>query len=272
MIYPSNKMDEYIEQILAEMSDSALRDVVRNILDEPIPEAVKRRLLRPLQPRKYRPIPLPRRAKERKRKAIQEEFDPIPRQKVYRSVGDFQKELQGLFEEPEEHCLYRRPTNFTTPGSRTSTVSSTTRTKTGGRSTSASVASMGTHVRICWKPTGRSARESGRRLCGWRCPKRARTSSPSRTTTSSCPRLTLSTPTSKPSPRKSKGRSSTRQKATPRGHNTTRHAVTATWWYGATGRQRRPSNTGGATRQNTSSELSKRKSVGSRKCWRTRKT
>ncbi|KAK3772394.1 hypothetical protein RRG08_031418 [Elysia crispata] len=100
-------MDEYIEQILAEMPDSALRDVVRNILDEPIPEAVKRRLLRPLQPRKNRPIPLPRRAKERKRKAIQEEFDPIPRQKVYRSVGDFQKELQSLFEEPEELAFRR---------------------------------------------------------------------------------------------------------------------------------------------------------------------
>ena len=79
-------MDKYIEQILAEMPDSALHDVVRNILDEPIPEVVKRRLLRPLKPRKYRPIPPPRRAKERKRKAIEEEFDPIPRHKVLRSI------------------------------------------------------------------------------------------------------------------------------------------------------------------------------------------
>ena len=101
-------MDEYIEQILAEMPDSALRDVIQNILDEPIPEAVKRRLLRPLHPRKYRPIPLPRRAKERKRKAIQEEFDPIPRQKVYRSVKDYQDELQGLFE-PEELTFRQTP-------------------------------------------------------------------------------------------------------------------------------------------------------------------
>ena len=100
-------MDEYLEQILAEMPDSALQDVVRNILDEPIPEAVKRRLLRPLQPRKYRPVPLPRKAKERKRKAIQEEFDPIPLQKVYRSVGDYQEELRGLFEEPEELAFRR---------------------------------------------------------------------------------------------------------------------------------------------------------------------
>ena len=103
-------MDKYIEQILAEMPDSTLHDVVKNILDEPIPEAVKRRLLRPLQPRKYRPIPPPRRAKERKRKAIEEEFDPIPRHKVLRSVKDYQDELLGLFEENEPEELTFRQT------------------------------------------------------------------------------------------------------------------------------------------------------------------
>ncbi|KAK3800219.1 hypothetical protein RRG08_007560, partial [Elysia crispata] len=100
-------MDEYIEQILAEIPDSTLHDVVKNILDEPIPEAVKRRLLKPLQPRKYRPIPPPRRAKERKRKSIQEEFDPTPSHKVLRSVKDYQDELQGLFEEPKELAFRR---------------------------------------------------------------------------------------------------------------------------------------------------------------------
>ena len=103
-------MDEYIEQLLAEMPDSALHDVVQNILDEPIPEAVKRRLLKPLQPRKYRPIPPPRRAKERKRKAIEKEFDPIPRHKVLRSVKDYQNELLGLFEENEPEELTFRQT------------------------------------------------------------------------------------------------------------------------------------------------------------------
>ena len=103
-------MDKYIEQILAEMPDSTLHDVVKNILDEPIPEPVKRRLLRPLQPRKYRPIPPPRRAKERKRKAIEEEFDPIHRHKVLRSVKDYQDELLGLFEENEPEELTFRQT------------------------------------------------------------------------------------------------------------------------------------------------------------------
>ncbi|KAK3757134.1 hypothetical protein RRG08_049801 [Elysia crispata] len=104
-------MDAYIEQLLAEMPDSALRNGVLNILDEPIPVAVKRRLLRPLQPREFRPIPPPRRAKERKRKTIEKEFDPIPRQKVLRSVEDYQNELLGLFEEnkPEELTFRQTP-------------------------------------------------------------------------------------------------------------------------------------------------------------------
>ena len=63
-------IDEYIEQLLAKTSDMTLHDVVKNILDEPIPEAVKERLLKPLKPGKYRPFPRPRKLKERKRKAI----------------------------------------------------------------------------------------------------------------------------------------------------------------------------------------------------------
>ena len=100
-------MDEYIEQLLAEMPDSAFHDVVKNILDEPIPEAVKSRLLRPLQPREYRPIPPPRKAKARKKKVIQEEFDPIPSQKLLSSAKDYQDELRGLFEEPKELAFRR---------------------------------------------------------------------------------------------------------------------------------------------------------------------
>ena len=46
-------MDEYIDQLLAEMQmPEPAQKVVRNILDEPIPETVKRRLLKPLFPRK----------------------------------------------------------------------------------------------------------------------------------------------------------------------------------------------------------------------------
>jgi len=48
--------------------------VVQNILDEPIPEAVKKRLLKPLLPR---PIPPPRKRKVKKQKALLQEFDPL---------------------------------------------------------------------------------------------------------------------------------------------------------------------------------------------------
>ena len=101
-------MDEYIEQILAEMPDPTLHDVVRNILDEPIPAAVKRRLLKPLQPRKYRPSPPPRGKKAAKRKAIEAEFDPIQRRKVPRSVKEYQDELLGLFAEEAGGLAFRK--------------------------------------------------------------------------------------------------------------------------------------------------------------------
>ena len=45
-------LDEYPDQLLEEIPDenSALHHVVQNILDEPIPDFVKKRLLKPLQP------------------------------------------------------------------------------------------------------------------------------------------------------------------------------------------------------------------------------
>ena len=93
-------MDEYIEQLLAEMPDnqSTLHDVVKNILDEPISDSVKARLLKPLQPGKYRPSPPPRKAKERKRKALEEEFDPIPRHKSLRSAVPKEQYLDDILD------------------------------------------------------------------------------------------------------------------------------------------------------------------------------
>src|ERR1043165_2171834 len=69
------KMDEYIDQLLAEFTGPpALRKIIQNILDEPIPEATKRRLLKPLLPK---PIPPVRKRKGVKRKALLAEFDPL---------------------------------------------------------------------------------------------------------------------------------------------------------------------------------------------------
>ena len=88
-------MDEYIEPVLAEMQiQEPPQGAIKRILDEPIPEAVKKHLLNPLLSKKYRPSAPPQKRKERKRKAILE-IDPNP-QKI-RSVRKYQKELLGLF-------------------------------------------------------------------------------------------------------------------------------------------------------------------------------
>ena len=70
-------------------------------MDEPIPEEVKRRLLKPLLPRKLRPSPAPRpsiKASERKRKAIVREFDPNFPFKALRTTADYQPDILNLFD------------------------------------------------------------------------------------------------------------------------------------------------------------------------------
>ena len=71
--------------------------VARNIMNEPIPRAIKRRLLKLLLPGKPRSSRPPRTHKERKRKVILEEFDPVP--PSLRTVQDYHKEILSLFAE-----------------------------------------------------------------------------------------------------------------------------------------------------------------------------
>ena len=108
-------MDEYIDQLLAEMQmPEPAQKVVRNILDEPIPETVKRRLLKPLFPKIYRPPRPPPTWKDRESKVILEQFDPLPPQKGIRTVQDYQLEILEVFEEEQRHELvfYRTPWVF----------------------------------------------------------------------------------------------------------------------------------------------------------------
>ena len=112
MIQSMADMDEYIDQLLAEMQmPEPAQKVVRNILDEMIPETVKRRLLKPLFPKKYRPLRPPSTWKDRESKAIMEQFDPLPPQKVVRTIQDYQREILEVFEEEKRHgqVLYRTP-------------------------------------------------------------------------------------------------------------------------------------------------------------------
>ena len=89
--------EQYIMQLLAENVPAAgpLREVVQNILDEPVPQRVKERLSKPLLPGKNKPITPPRKEKEIKRRAILKEFDPVQpiknREKSYKDL------LENLF-------------------------------------------------------------------------------------------------------------------------------------------------------------------------------
>ena len=110
MIQSMADMDEYIDQLLAEMQmPEPAQEVVRNILDEHILETVKRRSLKPLFPTQYRPLRPPPTWKDRESKAILEQFDPLPLQKIVRTIQDYQREI--LEEEQKRHgqVIYRTP-------------------------------------------------------------------------------------------------------------------------------------------------------------------
>ena len=95
--------EQYIMQLLAENAPEAgpLREVVQNILDEPIPQRVKEQLSKPLLPEKNKPITPPRKKKEIKRRAILKEFDPIQPAKK-REEKTYEVILSNLFKRGEE--------------------------------------------------------------------------------------------------------------------------------------------------------------------------
>jgi len=82
--------DEYIDWLLSSNQDPILQRVARNILDEPIPEATKKRLLKPLLPQ---PIPPLRMRKLEKQKAVLQQFDPLHASTKHRSGVKNRREL-----------------------------------------------------------------------------------------------------------------------------------------------------------------------------------
>ncbi|KAL9952822.1 hypothetical protein ACROYT_G040133 [Oculina patagonica] len=102
----ARQFDEFVEQQIERMPQMSgpLREVVRNILDEPIPLEVQKRLLKPLLAQEYHPKP-PKRLrreekKEQQRKIIQNEFDPfVPH--ANRVVTNYQNEILNLFDVAE---------------------------------------------------------------------------------------------------------------------------------------------------------------------------
>ena len=67
-VFEGIDVDEFLKKLLEERSSkTSLHDVVQNILDEPIPREVKKRLLKPLIPKTYPPAAPLRKKNERKK-------------------------------------------------------------------------------------------------------------------------------------------------------------------------------------------------------------
>ncbi|KAL9960025.1 hypothetical protein ACROYT_G033415 [Oculina patagonica] len=102
----ARQFDEFVEQQIERMPQMTdpLREVVRNILDEPISLEVQKRLLKPMLSQEYHPKP-PKRLrreekKKQKRKNIQNEFDPfLPHEN--RVVTNYQNEILNLLDTAE---------------------------------------------------------------------------------------------------------------------------------------------------------------------------
>ena len=85
----------YLSQLLSE-NVPAVKKIIRNVLEEPIPETTKKRLRSPLQPKPYQPIAPPR--KRNRRQQLLRQFDPIQPNNI-RNVTDYQNEILDLYED-----------------------------------------------------------------------------------------------------------------------------------------------------------------------------
>ena len=91
----------YLSQLLSE-NVPAVKKIIRNVLEEPIPETVQKRLKPPLHPKPYQPIAPPRK-RNRRQKIIRQfqllrQFDPIHPQNI-RNVADYQNEVVDKYKD-----------------------------------------------------------------------------------------------------------------------------------------------------------------------------
>ena len=89
----------YLSKLIAEDTPTIQR-VINTLLDEPIPEAAKKKLKAPLKPLKPIPKPPPRNRKRNRKETILKIFDPIPPNKV-KTVTDYQNEVLDLYHDTE---------------------------------------------------------------------------------------------------------------------------------------------------------------------------
>ena len=84
----------YLSQLISENAP-AVKKIIKNVLEEPIPEEAQKRLKPPLQPKPYQPIPPPR--KRNRRQQLLRQYDPFPPHNV-RNVTDYQNEILNLYD------------------------------------------------------------------------------------------------------------------------------------------------------------------------------
>ena len=85
----------YLSQLLAE-DPPAVQRIIKNVLEEPIPETTKKKLKAPLQPKPYKPTPPPR----NRNKRYLRQFDPFPPISV-NATRNYRNEIRNLFNNTE---------------------------------------------------------------------------------------------------------------------------------------------------------------------------
>ena len=88
---------QYLLQLLAE-NPPAVRKIVHNVLDGPIPQEMEKRLHKPLLPKTFQPRAPTRQRRARRRQELLREFDPFPPQNI-RRVTDYQNAILDLYNE-----------------------------------------------------------------------------------------------------------------------------------------------------------------------------
>ena len=86
----------YLSQLLSE-NVPAVKKIIRNALEEPIPETTKKRLRLPLQPKPYQPTAPPRKRNKRQQQLLKQ-FDPIKPSNI-RNVTNYRNEIMNLYDD-----------------------------------------------------------------------------------------------------------------------------------------------------------------------------
>ena len=76
---------QYLLKLLEE-NPPPVRKIVHNVLDEPIPQEMEKRLHKPFLPKTFQPRAPPRQRRARRRQELLREFDPFPPQNIRRVI------------------------------------------------------------------------------------------------------------------------------------------------------------------------------------------